>query len=145
MTFYADTSFLFSYYATDANSARADLWRQAHAEPLPFTVLHRLELRNAFERAVFQGRITANEASELWTQIDSDLNAGLLIEAALSLPDLFREGEALAHQHTAQTGARSLDILHVAAARLLTSDELVTFDVRQMSLANLIGLRVAQP
>lgn len=40
MSFYADSSFLFSYYASDANSNRADSWRQVHADPLPFSVLH---------------------------------------------------------------------------------------------------------
>ena len=36
---YADTSFLFSLYATDANSLNADAWRQANPAPLPFTRL----------------------------------------------------------------------------------------------------------
>jgi hypothetical protein len=59
MKFYADTSFLYSYYSADANSARADSWRQSNAVTLPFTLLHRLELRNAIELAVFQKRATA--------------------------------------------------------------------------------------
>jgi predicted nucleic acid-binding protein len=143
MSFYGDSSFLFSYYASDANSSRADSWRQVHTEPLPFTVLHRLELRNAFELAVFQNRITAKEAGELWSQVETDLTAGLLFLPPLSLPDLFLNAEALARDHTAQTGARSLDILHVATARLLAIDELVTFDLRQAALASRIGLRVA--
>jgi hypothetical protein len=44
---YADTSFLFSLYAADTNSVRADAWRKANPAPLPFTTFHRLELRNA--------------------------------------------------------------------------------------------------
>lgn len=39
---YADSSFLFSYYAADANSLRADAWRQANGGPLPFAPLHRV-------------------------------------------------------------------------------------------------------
>jgi len=46
---YADTSFLFSLYASDANSIKADAWRQANPTPLPFTAFHRLELRNALK------------------------------------------------------------------------------------------------
>jgi hypothetical protein len=37
---YADTSFFFSRYATDANSSRAEAWRQANPARLPFTPLH---------------------------------------------------------------------------------------------------------
>jgi len=51
---YADTSFLFSLYGSDANSTRADAWRLANPVALPFTVLHRLELKNAFWRPCFR-------------------------------------------------------------------------------------------
>jgi len=36
-----------------------------------------------------------------------------------------------------------LDILHVAAAQMLAAGELVTFDIRQATLANRVGLQVA--
>ena len=51
---YVDTSVLFSLYVPDANSARADAWRQAHPEPIDFTGFHRLELRNALGLATLQ-------------------------------------------------------------------------------------------
>ncbi len=69
MRCYADSSFLFSYYAADANSLRADAWRQRNAEPLPFAPLHRVEFRNALELAVFQQRLSAREATETWAVI----------------------------------------------------------------------------
>ncbi len=100
MSFYADTSFLFSYYASDANSVQADAWRQVHPEPLLFTALHQLELRNAFELAVFQNRVTTKEAAELWAQVEVDLSAGLLVGPVLSLPDLFRQTDSLVEHHT---------------------------------------------
>jgi hypothetical protein len=55
----ADTSLLFSLYSTDANSPKADAWRKANPDPLPFTAFHRLELRNALSLAVFQKRLTS--------------------------------------------------------------------------------------
>jgi predicted nucleic acid-binding protein len=140
---YADSSFLFSYYATDINSPRADAWRLAHPAALPFSMLNRFELRNALELAVFQKRISPRESSEAWQTVEDDLRNGLLIPAPLSLVDVFREAELLAANHTAQVGTRSLDILHVAAARLLGVAELVTFDQRQVTLANRINLPVA--
>ncbi|MGO8926983.1 MAG: hypothetical protein ACLQU3_08860 [Limisphaerales bacterium] len=44
MSIYADTSVLFSLYVTDANSPRADAWRQANPVPLGFTGFNRIEL-----------------------------------------------------------------------------------------------------
>lgn len=140
---YADSSFLFSYYAADANSLRADAWRQANGGPLPFAPLHRVELRNALELAVFQQRLSARETTETWAVIESDVRAGLLVETSTPLTDIFEEAERLAAAHTAATGARSLDILHVAGAKLAGMEELVTFDQRQAALALRAGLKVA--
>lgn len=66
MNTYTDTGFFFSLYATDANSPQADAWRQANPMPLPFTAFRRLELRNAFSHAVFQKRLTPQEAQAAW-------------------------------------------------------------------------------
>ena len=54
MKAYADTSLLFSLYSTEANWPKADAWRMANPAPLPFTAFHRLELRNALNRAEFK-------------------------------------------------------------------------------------------
>ena len=53
MKIYADTSVLFSLYVTDANSPKADVWRQSNPGPLDFTGFHRLELRNALSLLCF--------------------------------------------------------------------------------------------
>jgi predicted nucleic acid-binding protein len=141
MKCYADTSFLFSYYASDANSARADAWRQAKPVALPLTPLNRLELRNALELAVFQKRLSAQAVRETWAIIESDLQSGLLTRTAFS-GALFDEAELLAISHTAHVGLRSLDLLHIAAAKLLEAEEFVTFDQRQAALAARVGLRI---
>ena len=133
----------FSYYASDANSSRADLWRQANPFPLHFSALNRLELRNALQLAVFQSRLTTKEADEIWATVESDLTNGLLSGEAVLPGNLMREAESLAANHTAQIGTRSLDVLHVAGAVLLDLDEFVTFDKRQAELAKQLGLKLA--
>lgn len=140
---YADSSFFFSYYASDIHSSRADAWRLAHPEPLFFSLLNRLELRNALELAVFQKRISVQESADAWQTVETDLQDGLLASTPTSLEDVFREAEALATQYTAQVGNRSLDILHIAAARLAGATEFATFDQRQIALASRINLRIA--
>ena len=139
---YADTSVLFSLYVTDANSPKADVWRQSNPGPLDFTGLHRLELRNALSLAVFQQRLTAVESLAAWQKVQEDLAAGLLVAKPEPWGRLLGEAESLAAQHTPSIGSRSLDILHVAAALVLGATEFCTFDTRQSKLAQLAGLRV---
>ena len=68
MKIYADTSVLFSLYVTDANSPRADAWRQSNPVPLDFTGFHRVELRNALGLAVFQQRLTPAQSRAAWQE-----------------------------------------------------------------------------
>jgi len=51
----------------------------------------------------------------------------------------------LSDQFASRTGARTLDTLHVAAARLLGAKEFLTSDDRQAKLARAIGLKVLDP
>ena len=142
MSIYADTSVLFSLYVTDANSPRADAWRQANPVPIGFTGFHRIELRNALSLAVFQQRLTAAESLAAWQEVQQDLASGLLVAQPDLWEELVREAESLAEHHTPVIGARSLDILHVAAALVLGATEFCTFDTRQGKLAKAAGLHV---
>lgn len=142
MSVYVDTSVLCSLYVTDANSPRADAWRQSHPDPLGFSGFHRLELRNALSLAVFQQRLTHAEALAAWQQVQQDLAAGVLVHKPDLWGRLVREAEALAERHTPTLGSRSLDILHVAMALVSGATEFCTFDTRQAKLALLAGLHV---
>lgn len=145
MKTYADTSFLFSLYATDSNSGRADVWRQANPEPLPFTTFHRLELRNALSLAVFQQRLTLLEVHAAWQEVENDCAAGLLVARGGLWHRVVMEAEASALNDTPVVGCRTLDILHVAAAKLIGVTEFCTFDARQSSLASRVGLIAVSP
>ena len=142
MKIYADTSVLFSLYAPDANSSRADAWRQANPVPLDITDFHRIELRNALSLAVFHQRLTVAESLTAWQAVQQDLASGLLVAQPDLWGKLVREAESLAEQHTPVIGARSLDVLHVAAALVLGATEFCTFDTRQGKLAKAAGLHV---
>jgi len=142
---YADTSFLFSLYATDANSSRADVWRQANPGPLPFTAFHRLELRNGLSLALFQQRLTLQEVQAAWLEVEHDCAAGLLVTRGGLWHRVMVEAEASALNHTPVVGCRTLDVLHVAAAKLIGTTDFCTFDARQSSLAGRVGLIPVSP
>lgn len=142
MVVYADTSFLFSLYAQDANTARAGRISAAFRLSLAFTPWHRHELRNAFRLAVFRGDMTAQQCRTLLETTETDRQTGTLVETALAWADVYAQAETLSTGHTERLGTRGSDVLHVAAALALGVKEFYTFDARQKALATEAGLKV---
>ena len=145
MKTYADTSLLFSLYASDAHSLKADAWRQANPAPLPFTAFHRLELRNALSLALFQQRLTLAEIQAAWQEVANDLSVGLLVERGGLTQPVLVEAESIAINDTPIIGCRTLDVLHVATAKLIGATEFCTFDTRQAGLVGRVGLAAVIP
>ncbi len=140
MRLYADSSFLVSCYLIDANTAQAKTYLSGRNVSLIITALHELEVRNAFQLGVFRDLLTPDEARAATVNINADLRAGRLVKTAVKWPVVFRIAARLSEQHAAHTGTRSLDILHVAAAKALRLHEFGSFDHRQRALATAIGL-----
>jgi predicted nucleic acid-binding protein len=141
LSVYADTSFLFSLYVLDANSARASLTARQTPPPLLITSLHELEFTNALNLRVFRkevNRSTARVARGLFLR---EKEAGLFELKPLS-PSVFREAERISLRRTPRLGARTLDILHVASALSLGAETFYTFDERQARLARAEGLKI---
>jgi predicted nucleic acid-binding protein len=134
MRVYADSSFLVSCYLLDVNTPAAKAFLAGHADPLPFSALHNLEVRNAVQLGVFRQLLTAEQATAAVGAIEDDLASGRLVRAAIKWPAAFRAASRLSTQHAAATGARSLDILHLAVAKSLRCKELASFDLRQRAL-----------
>ena len=142
MVAYADTSFLFSLYAQDANTARAAKIVAALAVSLVLTPLQRHELRNAFRLAAFRADITGAECQKLLETFDADIHSGALVETPVAWAEVFAEAEALSAAHTQALGSRGFDVLHVAAAVALGAKVFFTFDARQKTLAVKSGMKV---
>ena len=111
-------------------------------EPLPFTSLHRHELRNAIRLTVFWGEIDAVRRQRAFEDIDSDLADGILTHVPIPWTDAFRESEKLGALHAEIKGVRGMDLLHVGLALALDITEFLTFEIRQASLAKAAGFRV---
>ncbi len=139
MTAYPDASFLVSLYLHDLHSPKA--WAIVAARPrLYLTPLGELELVNAIELAVFRRLVRRSQAKLVLRDFEQD-RGGFYVLADLP-PECYARAERLALRHTRRIGARSLDILHVAAALVLRSDAFYTFDHRQRKLAKAEGLPV---
>jgi hypothetical protein len=139
---YADTSFLVRIYLTQSDSPKALAFMRDFRDALPFTPVHRHELRNALRLAVFRKEIDAERRNAAFADIESDLADGILAHVPIRWTDAFREAEDLGKKHTESLGIRSVDLLHMGIALTLRTKRFLTFDARQVELAEAAGLNV---
>jgi len=139
---YFDTALLVKSYVEEETSPLADQLLQAAAVPIAFTELHSLEVRTALRLKRFRHELTDAEMAGALQSLQADLAAGLLAKPELDLDTMFHRAEALSARHAAVTGARSLDILHVAAALDLKVDAFASLDERQRLVAQRAGLKL---
>ncbi|MDB6108374.1 MAG: twitching motility protein PilT [Pedosphaera sp.] len=142
VSIYADTSFLVAAYSPESNSMRALTWLQKARAPLPFTPLHRHELRTAIRLRVFRHEITAAQCKLAFQELESDITSDVLVHTPAPWTDAFREAEKLGALQTERLGVRSFDLLHVGLACVLNASEFLTFDSRQAALVKAAGLRL---
>jgi predicted nucleic acid-binding protein len=137
---YPDTSFLVSLYYLDAHSAEAAR-RVNPGSDLFLTPLAELELVNALQLRLFRGEASPAEIQAARKELDGDIRAGVF--SAVQMPmEAYELARRISTKRTASLGGRTLDILHVACAKLLQADRFWTFDVRQAELARAEGLRL---
>jgi predicted nucleic acid-binding protein len=130
VTSYADSSALLKRYVDEPDSDVADEFLRSDQELV--TGRHTVvEVRRNLAR-MLSG--TALRASRVAFATDM---------GSISIVELDAATCELAATIAEQTGARSLDALHLAAARRLgTALVFITFDVRQAQIARTLGFRV---
>ena len=142
MKTYVDSSALVAIYVPERFSKTAR--QSVRAVPqIPFTQLHELEVRNAFELLVGRALITREECRAIQAQLDADLDSQRLARVSLDLDRVFTSASDLSLTYTAKVLTRSLDLLHVAAAQAMMCRRLVSADDRQLRVAKAAGLAVA--
>jgi predicted nucleic acid-binding protein len=110
------------------------------AGQVPFTAIHQLEVPNAFELLVGRELIARDECRAIQVQLQDDLDNQRLMPVSLDLDRVFADARELSRLYTAKFLARSLDLLHVAAAHLLRCTTFVSADDRQLTVAKASGL-----
>jgi predicted nucleic acid-binding protein len=138
---YADSSALVPLYVTEQFSEAAESALRP-AGQIPFTVIHELEVPNAFERLIGRRLMTRDESRVIHRQLQEDLEHRRLVPIVLDLDRVFRAACDLSTAYAATHLARSLDLLHVAAARAAACTTFVSADERQLSVARASGLKV---
>jgi predicted nucleic acid-binding protein len=141
VTTYIDSSALVAVYVPERFS-KAARTTVRNAEQIPFTALHRLEVPNAFELLVGRGLITREQCRAILEQLQDDLESNRLVPSTIDLDQAFIDASELSRLHTAQLLARSLDLVHVAAAHVMVCTRFVSADDRQLAVAKASGLTV---
>ena len=140
MTTYIDSSALVAVYVPERYSAPAR--RTLRTVPqVPYTLLHELEVANAFALLLGRGSITAAEHRAIGAQVRDDVEAQRLRPTALDWPQTFAGACELSASCTPSLLTRSLDLLHVAAAGALGCTVFVSADDRQLAAAKAAGLK----
>ncbi len=140
MTAYVDSSALVAVYVAEQFSIAARRVLRSVAQA-PFTLLHDLEVRNAFRLLAGRGLITKAERRAVTANLDQDLASQRLVHVALDLPQVFTRARELSEAYSEKILSRSLDVLHVAAALELSCSRFVSADDRQLRLARAAGLK----
>jgi len=140
---FCDSSFLASLFVeTDKLHKAASRIAQKFSEPMPYTLLGELELLNALRRGLAEKAldVTAHDASI--RRINDDEAAGFLERRMINQIGHFEKARQLSKKFTGHLFCRSLDLLQVASALILSADTFVTFDKNQAKLAVAAGLKV---
>jgi predicted nucleic acid-binding protein len=136
---YVDSSALVPVYVPERFSSAARSAVRA-AGQMPFTALHQIEVLNAFELLVGRKHITRDECRAIQAQLRTDVEEQRLMSMSLDLDRMFADACELSRLYTAKHLARSLDLLHVAAAHLALCTTFVSADDRQLTVAKASGL-----
>lgn len=138
----ADSSLIVALYIPEPGSALADAACNSLPPPVLLSEWHRVEIANAFERAVKKGRITAEQAARLWQDFESDIASGRFEIVAVDQEAILARALALTRKHTAILGTRTLDLIHLATALEIGAADFLSFDNRQKQAAKAEGLKV---
>ena len=140
-----DTGVALKLVVEEPMSAAVRAFVAARRVPVPFSRLIEVEIENALQALFFRGAITGGQLAGARSLLGSLVRKGQFRRVELSLDKIAAETLSLAPLVTSKTGCRTLDLMHVATAKLLGAGEFVSTDKRQIAAAAVCGLQVVNP
>jgi predicted nucleic acid-binding protein len=142
MDSYFDSAIIVKLYVSEATSPAAIFLVAACIPPYCLTHWQALEVRNAIRLKAFRKEMTALEMNRSIAAFEQDIAIGRWQHPAYFAAAIEQKAEQLSANHSAVLGCRTLDIIHVAAAIVIGTQQFVTFDGRQAAMARQAGLTV---
>ena len=140
---YLDTSALLKLYVLEKDSDTVNHWVMSQSEPLPVWDIQEAEFFNALRLKVFWKELSGAEVDTLLQHYQRRKRKGYYVVPVLDRIDLMETFRDLT-RHTPDLGCRTMDILHVVCALLLSVDVFLSYDNRQRKLAQRVGLQVPE-
>ena len=142
MKTYFDSSALVKLYTAESGIDQVLGELHKGKPPLMINSLHVLEIQNTFRLKKFRKEWDLKQLKLALSAFRSDLNSGVLRIDRLDWSKVFHGAEVISAAWAAKKGLRSLDILHLSAARNNGATRFVTFDLRQKAVARSLKMRV---
>ena len=153
MRAYADSSLILRLVTGESGAQEAAAeYRRLGRPPWFYLPLHALEVENGIRQRAFHERrvIPSGQRARIKHERDAALarlaawvmRSGLK-ELVIDMDVAVDRARKLSARHSERTGARAIDLLHVACALQLESEIFLTSDQRQAVLAKAEGLKVA--
>ena len=153
MRAYADSSLILRLVTGESGAQQAAAeYRRLGRPSLFYLPLHALEVENGIRQRAFHERrvLPSGQRARITQERDAALARlvawvarGALKELVMDMDAAMDRARELSATHSEKTGARAIDLLHVACALLLESELFLTSDQRQAALAKAEGLHVA--
>ena len=152
MRAYSDTSFLVKLISNEPGAEEAmSAYRRLLLPRLFLLPLHALEVENAARQKAFHQRRSLpsgerehvnREKAAVLSRLKWMVERRQFVEVAADWENATRRARALSEHHTETTGARCLDLLHIAFALDLECELFLTTDECQARVAKAEGLKV---
>jgi predicted nucleic acid-binding protein len=149
---YADSSLILRLITGESGAQQAAAeYRRLGRPSLFYLPLHALEVENGIRQRAFHERRVlpsghragiAQERDAALARLVAWVTRGALKELVMDMDLAMDRARELSATHSEKTGARAIDLLHVACASLLESEVFLTSDQRQAALAKAEGLQV---
>jgi predicted nucleic acid-binding protein len=139
---YLDTGLVLKLIVNEPLSTTVRDHLTKHRTPIWFTRIIALEVENTLHALRFRKQLNAAEVEAARALVAQLGDEGKFVTPPLSMDAIADEMLRLAPTITAKTGCRTLDLMHVAAAKLLKAPRFISTDKRQLSAARLAGLKV---
>jgi len=137
-----DTGVVLKLVVNEPLSERVSRTVERNRWTVPLTRLVDLEMENALHALFYRKAISGEQLAGARELVSDMISGGLLRRVELSMDEVAAEAFSLAALVTPKTGCRTLDLLHVASAKLLRATTFVSTDSRQNKAARLLGMKV---
>lgn len=138
---YLDTGLVIKLIVAEPLSTKVQAFLQERRLAVPYTKLIEIETINTLYAKLFRKEMTRFQVKGCHNLIADYLNEGRFFRPVLSLADITADALKRVPAVTEATGCRTLDLMHVASAKLLDLSEFVSTDQRQLRAAGVARLK----